>query len=280
LPGPRAPISLLAPPAAGLALPPPGLASEPAGRARATLGGQIGAAGRSEGDDTGGSFFRAFGRYLDSGQRIWEVGFGRRPIYPMNPHFQYGALYGLLAGTSGWSLEVGGLGASREFHVSLERASEIVSLRASVEHIADDALCGGSDGEVTFGVGAGRLRVPLSSRVAIAGLASYRGRIARNDACQFPPALLTVGLGGDVQIVPSLWVAAGYGRYSLYYDDDGKTTPVGWGERDTNSSYLHFGGRWTRGQIALLADYRHMSYGDGTNEITVGIEVRTSADAP
>jgi hypothetical protein len=275
--GPRSPVATLAPPAFAVSLPPRIAADASEVHARATLGADLGFAGRSGGSDDDGVLFRGFGRYLDGGQRTWEVGFGRQAIYPMNPRYQYGALYGLLALPSGWGFEVGALGGQKEFHAALDHSNEFLTWNLRVENVADDGLCTQSDGSVLFGGAGARLRVPLSTRFSVAGLASYRGRLARTN-CPFPPSLMTLGAGADLQLGPALWLTAGGGGYGLY--DFGPNAPAGWAETETGSAYYHLGARWTLGQISLLAHFRHLTYGGGTNELTLGVEFRSLPDAP
>jgi hypothetical protein len=275
--GPRSPVATMAPPADEVSLPPRPAVDAGDRRSRATLGADLGVAGRSGGSDDDGVLFRGFGRYLDGGQRTWEVGFARRPLYPMNPRYQYSALYGLLALPSGWGFEVGALGGQKEFHAALARSNEFLSWSLGLQNVADDELCNQADGSVLFGGAGARLRVPLSTRVSVAGVASYRGRLARTN-CPFPPSLMTLGAGVDVQLGPALWLAAGGGGYGLY--DFGPSAPAGWAETATGSAYGHLGARWTMGQVSLLAHFRHLTYGGGTNELTLGVEFRSLPDAP
>jgi tetratricopeptide (TPR) repeat protein len=278
LPSLRAPLAVVSAPASSVNPPPPGAPEVPVdARTRTTLGGHLGFAGRS-GEQNDGTFYQAFGRFADQGRRIWELGYGRLPLYPMNPAFQYSALYGLVALPSGWTFEAGALGRDKGFHLSLQRAYEFLAWQLRTQYLEPDGLCEASGGKVLFGVIGGRIRIPVSSRVTVAGLGSYQGRLA-NPKCSFPPAQLTLGVGADVQLPRGWWATLGLGHYGLY-DFGAAPPPVGWASKDGSAEYVHLGARYVLGKVAFLADFRHMIYAGGTNELTLAIEVRSTPDSP
>lgn len=273
-PTPRLPVSALAPPATVVAPPRAGMPAPPPGdtRTRAMLGGHLGVGGRSGPADNSGSFYGVYGRFMDSKLRVWELGYARRPIYPMVPAYRYSALYGLLALPSGWIFEAGALGEERGFNLGLLRFHEYVGWGLRTEVLQDDNLCGRSDSAIVYVVPEGRLRIPLTSRLSVAGLASYRGKLATHN-CSFRPSLLTLGLGADLQLGTYWTLLAGLGHYGLY--DLGTGVAPGWNGNERATEYLHLGARYTLGLVTLTLDYRGMSYGGGTNEITFGIELRS-----
>jgi tetratricopeptide (TPR) repeat protein len=273
----RTPLSVVAAPASAINPPPAGAPVPAEDRTRTTLGGHLGFAGRA-GEQNDGTFYRAFGRFADHSRRIWEIGYGSRPLYPMNPAFQYSALYGLIALPSGWTFEAGALGRDRGFHLSLERSYEFLAWQLRTQYIQPDGLCDSPDGKLLFGVIGGRIRIPVSSRIAVAGLASYQGRLAQSK-CNFPPAQLTLGVGADVQLPRGWWGTLGVGHYGLT-GFGAAAPPVGWASKDGSAEFVHLGARYVLGRVSFLADFRHMIYAGGTNELTLAIEVRSTSDSP
>jgi hypothetical protein len=264
-----APAAETGPPPVPTAAPPPGDT-----RTRTTLGGHFGGAGRT---GTSGSFYRGFGRFMDQNLRIWEVGYGSRPIYPMSPAYKYSAAYGLVATPSGWTFELGALGREQGMHLALQRHYEYLAWALRTEYLRNDSLCARSDSALIYMVSEGRIRIPVTSRVTVAGLASYRGKLSRA-RCNFHPSLLTLGLGADLRPTEAWTFSAGLGRYGL--SDFGMAQSPGFAGLEGAAEFLQLGARYTVGRFSLLTDFRYMTYGGGTAELTFGLELRSSKDAP
>jgi hypothetical protein len=53
-----------------------------------------------------------------------------------------------------------------------------------------------------------------------------------------------------------------------------------WPSRTNSAEQIHLGGRYLIGKIALIAEYRLITYARGTHLLTLSAEFRSSADAP
>jgi hypothetical protein len=244
---------------------------------RTSAGARLGLGGRAHPDESAVSF-NAFGRLADPGGRIYELGYLRRPIYPMNPAFQYGAVYGVFRSPRRWLAEVGALGPDGEWHLGGGYAAGIFEAGLRVEHASAAHLCSSNSATLLYLVPAATLQVPVNERFRVLGGASYRGKLSAHD-CNFHPSLLSLELGGELALPPQWLVSGAVGHYGLF--DYGPGVPADpWPSRASAAEQLHLAGRYLLGKVALYAEYRLITYAGGTHELVVGAEFRSTPDAP
>lgn len=234
---------------------------------RTMLGAQVGAAGREGSSATN---YRAFARLTDRGQRVFELGYFRRAIYPMNPTYRYSALYAAMTTQTGWGFEFGALGRDDGWHLAVGRTRDYLALGLRLEALAPSSLCGPGDARVLYAIPEGRLGVPVTSRFTVLALASYRGKLSTRN-CEFHPSLLTLDLSGQFTLTREWLLNAGVGHYGL--TDFGSGSPVGpWPDRQNAAEVLHLGARYQLGRTALFSELRTMGYHGGSYEILLGAE--------
>lgn len=246
---------------------------------RATLGGYLGGAGKANTDGHGAGIYRAYGRIADTGRRVYELGYLSDPIYPMNPRFQFSALYGVIQSAGAWSLSLGALGRNENWLLGIGWRSEILTAGLRLEGLEAKALCSRADGRLTYVIPEVGLRIQATNTFVVKGLASYRGRLATGE-CQFRPSMLTLGAVGELSVREAWRFSGGLGRYSLHdYGTGG--APSGWLRDEQNSSlYLHLGAGYVLGRLTLRLDFRQMSWGGSVSEFLLGLELRSRKDAP
>ncbi len=252
-------------------------APETPSRFRTTAGASAGWGGRANSEESAVSY-HIFARVMDPGTRVYELGYVRRPVYPMNPVYQFSVLYGVFRSPRGWHAEAGALGAQSEWLLGGGYGRELFDLSARLERVALGDLCGASSGALVYFVPEGRLRVPVSRRFKAVALGSYRGKLSTRD-CRFHPSLLTLDLSGDLALSTTLTATAGVGHYGLFALGPG--VPLGpWPSRTSAAEHVHAGGRYAFGRVALIAQYRFITYAGGSHELGVAMEFRSRPDSP
>jgi tetratricopeptide repeat protein len=255
----------------------PAAPEEPGPRFRTSAGARLGFGGRARKDENAVSF-RGFGRLADPGGRIYELGYLRGPIYPMNPVYQYSAVYAVYRDPRHWTAEAGALGGGGEWHLGGGYSTETFDAGLRVEHASPDHLCNTGDATLLYLVPEARLRVPVSSTFRVLGAGSYRGKLSTS-RCNFHPSLITLQLGGELALPPDWLVSGGLGHYGLF--DFGAGQPdAPWPSRSSAAEELHLAGRYLIGRVTLFAEYRFITYDGGTHELVLGAEFRSAPDAP
>jgi tetratricopeptide (TPR) repeat protein len=271
-PAPEAPPLVVEPSVSAPAEP-----AEPSGGLRTSAGARLGVGGRAHKDENAVNF-RGFGRLADPGARVYELGYLRRPIYPMNPVFQYSAVYAVFRSPQRWLAEAGALGSGGEWHLGGGYVTDTVEAGLRIEHASPDDLCNSGDATLLYVVPEARLQVPVSTNFRVLGLGSYRGKLSTHD-CQFHPSLLTLELGAEIALRDQWWVAGGLGHYGLF--DYGPGVPAQpWPSRTSAAEELHLAARHLLGKVALFAEYRLITYAGGTHELLLGAEFRSTPDGP
>jgi tetratricopeptide (TPR) repeat protein len=244
---------------------------------RTSAGAHLGFGGRAHKDENAVNF-RAFGRLADPGGRSYELGYVRRPIYPMNPVYQYSAVYGVFRSPQHWMAEAGALGSEGEWHLGGGYTSDNFDAGLRVERASPDHLCNSSAATLLYLVPEARLRVPVSSSFRVLGAGSYRGKLSAHD-CNFHPSMVTLQLGGELDLSLVWTVSGGLGHYGLF--DFGPGQPDGpWPSRSSAAEELRLAGRYLIGKVVLFAEYRFITYSGGTHELVLGAEFRSGPDAP
>jgi hypothetical protein len=274
-PAPPPPPPAVAPPEASVYQPAP--VEEVAPRFRTSAGARVGVGGRAHKDENAVSF-RGFGRLADPGGRVYELGYLRRPIYPMNPAFQYSAVYGIFRSPRHWMAEAGALGPDGEWHLGGGYSTETFEAGLRVERAAPAELCNAGDATLLYLVPEARLQVPVTSTFRVLGSGAYRGKLSTK-GCNFHPSMISLELGGELTLRDGWLVSGGLGHYGLF--DFGPGAPSGaWPSRTSAAEQLHLGARYLIGKVALTAEYRFITYAGGTHELVVGAEFRSTADSP
>jgi hypothetical protein len=222
--------------------------------------------------------FRGFGRLVDPGERVYELGYVRRPIYPMNPVYQYSAVYGVFRSPRRWMAEAGALGAGGEWHLGGGYTTDSFQAGVRVERASPDRLCHSAGATLLYLVPEVVLQVPITSSFRVLGTGSYRGKLSAR-GCAFHPSLLTLELGGELELRGGWVVGAALGHYGLF--DVGSGRPDGpWPSNANAAEQLRLSARYSIGKVVLFAEYRLITYAGGTHELVVGAEFRSAADAP
>jgi tetratricopeptide (TPR) repeat protein len=253
---------------------PPGPPEDQGSRFHTSAGAELGWGGRG---DAGALSYRAYGRLTDPAGRTYELGYSKRPLYPMNPIYQYTGVYAVFRSLSHWVAEAGALGVAGEWHLGAGYATDIFEIGARVERADPTHLCGASGATLIYVVPRARLQVPVTDVLRIVADGSYRGKVF-NGGCAFHPSLLSLELGAEVQLPAHFAVGAAVGHYGLF--DFGSGAPDGvWPNRSNAAEELRLGGRYTLGQIAFTADYRLITYAGGTHQLLFGVEFRSDVGA-
>ncbi len=239
------------------------------------IGAQVGAAGRQEGRS--GSY-RGFARATDNKRRVYELGYFRSAVYPMNPTYRHSALYGIFTTTSGWELGLGALGRDGGWHLAASQTRRAMAFGLRVEGESPEALCSSNKASVLYAIPESRLHIPVSPRVDILGAASYRGKLSAKN-CDFAPSLLTLDIAARWAVRSELALSAGLGHYGLY-DFGAAPPPASWPGRENAAEVLHVGARYTMGPSTVFCEFRTMSYAGGTLEASVGVQFRSGVKAP
>ena len=246
-------------------------------RFRTTAGAHLGWGGRATRNESAVSF-RGFGRLGDPGMRVYELGYVRRPVYQVNPVYQYTAVYAVFRSPTHWSAELGGLGAKGEWHLGGGWASGYFGANLRLERVTPEQLCANPNGALVYLVPEARLEVPVTETFKVRGLGVYRGKLSITD-CQFRPSQLNLELSAELDLGGPWSIGGGLGHYGLF--DFGPGVPTGpWPVRANAAEHVHLAGRYTIGKVALLTGYRFITYAGGTHELTVAVEFRSSPDAP
>lgn len=254
---------------------PPPITPESTTRVRTTAGGRIGWGGRN--GETAASY-HAFARLADPAQRVYELGFVKRPLYSINPTYQYSAVYGRFKTAAGWHVELGGLGTQDEWHMGGGHQTEYWAAAFRLERLRASDLCAVADEAILYAVPEASINVPVSTNFQVRGSGSYRQRVVSGD-CRFHPALVTFVLSADVTLPPHWRVSTGVGHYAIF--DLGPGSPSGpWPSRSSAAEQINLDARYVVGKITLVGAYRFITYAGGTNELTLGIEFRSRPDAP
>jgi hypothetical protein len=253
--------------------PPP----EPATGFRTSAGARLGLGGRAHQDENAVSF-HGFGRLGDPGGRVYELGYLRRPIYPMNPVFQYSDVYAAFRSPRHWMAEAGALGAGGEWHLAGSYTVGPFEGGLRVERADPTPLCNAAGATLIYLVPEARLQVPVTSRLRILGAGSYRGKLSASD-CNFHPSLVTLELGGELALPPAWLVGGAIGHYALF-DYGGGAPERPWPSRASAAEQLSLRGRYLLGRVSLFAEYRLITYAGGTHELVLGAEFRSAPDAP
>jgi hypothetical protein len=275
------PVSPPPPPPSDLTVPsamePPPPEPPPGPRFHTGAGALLGWGGRT-GHDQGALSYRGYGRLSDPGGRIYELGYSKRPLYPMNPIYQYTGVYAVFRSLSHWVAEAGALGAGGEWHLGAAYSTDIFEIGARVERADPERLCGTSDATLIYVVPRARLQVPITQSFRVIGLGDYRGKLS-NEGCSFHPSLLSLELGAELTL-PEGWSAgAGFGHYGLY--DMGSGMPSApWPSRSQAAEELRLSGRYSLGQVAFTASYQLITYAGGTHSFMLGVEFRSDPGAP
>lgn len=274
LPAPPPAAVEAAAPSAAVTTPAPSIPAAPTSPEPPTLrtgaGLHLVPAGRS---GAGALGLKAYGRIVDTKPRIWEVGYVETPIYPINPVHEYNAVYGALTTSSGWHLEGAALGVQGDWHLRAASVGQYVDLGLMVQKARFDELCGVRESRIVYAVPEALLKVPVSPRLLVTGLASYRGKITYTKGCLVRPSLLTLQLAADV-VVSTRWaVGGGIGHYGIY--DVGPNALDRWPDADSGAGQFHLDARYVLGSVTLLGRFRHMFYASGTSELLVGIEFQS-----
>jgi tetratricopeptide (TPR) repeat protein len=263
------------PPEATVYEPPP--VEEPAPGFRTSAGARLGLGGRARANESAVSI-NAYGRLSDPGGRVYELGYLRKPIYPMNPAFQYAAVYGVFRSPQRWMAEAGALGPDGEWHLGGGYAAGIFEAGLRVEHASASHLCSSNSATLLYLIPGATLQVPVSEGFRVLGAAAYRGKLSAHD-CGFAPSLLSLELGGELALPPRWVVSGGLGHYGLF--DYGPGVPADpWPSRPSAAEQLHLAARYLLGKMSLYAEYRLITYAGGTHELVVGAEFRSTPDAP
>jgi tetratricopeptide (TPR) repeat protein len=244
---------------------------------RTSAGARLGFGGRAHENENAVNF-RAFGRLADPGGRSYELGYLRRPIYPMNPVYQYSAVYAVFRSPRHWMAEAGALGSEGEWHFGGGYTTDTFDVGVRVERASPDHLCNDRNATLLYLVPETRLAVPVSSTFRVLGAGSYRGKLSARD-CNFHPSMITLELGGELALPPDWLVSGGLGHYGLF--DFGAGQPDGpWPSRPSAAEQLRLAGRYLVGKVAVYAEYRFITYAGGTHELVVGAEFRSTPEAP
>jgi hypothetical protein len=250
------------------------------GRFATTAGGRLGWGGRG-GVDESAANYGIFGRLWDRRGHTYELGYRRVPLYPMNPLSQYAALYGIFhMRERGWRVEAGALGGDGGWHLGAGYLRDYYSVQARFERVIAPGLCGSPQGAVLYLVPELGIHVPVNPRLRVVGLAAYRGKASVRD-CDFRPSLLTLDLKADYTLTNTWRVSAGGGHYGLFdYGSRDKNPIELWPTRPGAAEHFHIGARHAVGGVALYAHYRYITYAGGSHELGMGIEFRSSPEAP
>jgi hypothetical protein len=147
-----------------------------------------------------------------------------------------------------------------------------------VERAAPEHLCNSGNGALVYLVPEAHLKFPVSSRLRVLAFGGYRGKLIKRD-CNFRPSLLTLELSGELAVRERWLVTGGLAHYGLF--DFGPGQPDGpWPSQAKAAEQIALGGRYLLGKIALVFQYRFITYAGGTHEIGVGAEFRSSPEAP
>jgi hypothetical protein len=244
---------------------------------RTSAGAHLGLGGRAHKDENAVSF-QGFGRLADPAGRIYELGYVRRPIYPMNPVYQYSAVYAVFRSPQHWLAEAGALGPGGEWHLGGAYTTEGVEAGLRIERASPDQLCNSSSATLVYLVPQARLQVPVNRNLRVLGAASYRGKLSTR-GCAFHPSLLSLELGGELDLRGGWSASGGLGHYGLFDLGDGAPARP-WPSRSSAAEQLHLAARYLLGKVALFADYRFITYAGGTHELVLGAEFRSSPDGP
>jgi len=244
---------------------------------RTTAGAQLAWGGRPSRDESAVSF-RGFARLSDPNDRVYELGYLRRPIYPMNPAYQYSALYAVFRSRRHWLAEAGALGADGEWHLGGGYSTETFDAGLRVERAAPEHLCNSGSGSLIYVVPEAHLKVPVSNRLRVLALAGYRGKLITRD-CQFHPSLLTVELSGELAVREHWFVNGGLGHYGLFDLGPGRPDRP-WPSDAKAAEQIAVGGRYLISKVAIVFQYRFITYAGGTHELGAGVEFRSTPEAP
>jgi hypothetical protein len=240
-------------------------------------GALMGWGGRT-GRDQGALSYRAYGRLTDPAGRTYELGYSKRPLYPMNPIYQYTGVYAVFRSLSHWVAEAGALGAGGEWHLGAAYSTDVFEVGARFERADPERLCGASGATLVYAVPRARLQVPVTDAFRVLGWGSYRGKVSTS-GCHFSPSLLSLELGGELTL-PGGWSAsAGAGHYGLYDFGSGQPSAP-WPSRSNTAEQLSLGARYTFRQITFSADYHLIAYAGGTHALMFGVELRSDPGAP
>jgi tetratricopeptide (TPR) repeat protein len=278
---PPPPPAAIPPPVASTPAPtPPGdvpVVTEEAPGFRTTAGAQLAWGGRASRDENAFSF-RGFARLADPNDRVYELGYLRRPIYPMNPAYQYSAVYGIFRSRRHWLAEAGALGAEGEWHLGGAYVNETFDAGLRIERAAPEHLCNSGDGSLVYVVPETHVKVPVSSRLRVLALGSYRGKLVTR-SCQFHPSLLTLELSAELALREQWTFSGGLGHYGLFDLGPGRPDQP-WPSDAKAAEQISVGARYLVGKVAIVFHYRFITYAGGTHELGAGVEFRSSPEAP